>query len=118
VSQDCLKRYLYRHKEDSSSSGRPKIQPETFLCPQKHLKTSSDLIVPCFFEPLRRALSSENSVAQSGWAERCESALRSALESFLEARQVDGCHWWLVGGFKIFKQMLRFNMLKNHTWQG
>lgn len=35
---------------------------------------------------VKRALSSENSVAQSGWAERCESALRSALESFLEAQ--------------------------------
>eukprot|EP00435_Cladocopium_sp_Y103_P028250 s493_g7.t1 len=35
---------------------------------------------------VKRALSSENSVAQSGWAERCESALRTALEAFLEAQ--------------------------------
>ena len=116
VSQDCLKRYLYRHKEDiiqwkAHPTGNLKV-------PQKHLKMSSDLIVPCFFEPLRRALSSENSVAQSGWAERCESALRSALESFLEAMVVG---FWLMGatgGWLVVSNKCCVSTCFNHTWQG
>eukprot|EP00438_Fugacium_kawagutii_P009858 Skav229355 [mRNA] locus=scaffold3209:21972:27400:- [translate_table: standard] len=35
---------------------------------------------------LKRALTSEKSFNQSGWADRCENALRSALEDFLEAQ--------------------------------